>query len=404
MKTKVHEPIRIRDAVSKVFTFNDLSQLLQFVEQEEEFWRTQGQRFDAEGKPGRHRYFESYEELEGIKPSIVSLQNQWPELNEQQIERGVHDIQQHWDSVLRRSWLWSNHLYIPAFIECNLKYGEEAATAFINYARGAEPSLGSRLGFLGTMLAYECLHPDRDRESRRDGERKSLERLRDRLHAETEELQQWGTDTRDKVQKWLETARSEAEELQSTNKGKGEKQVMDQGAIFDKQMKSWKQEKRDLDDLYAEILRWREPAKHWKNAAEEHKCQGLIAISVLFLMIVAGLSLLGFLIYSWLQGQKIGVDLDTLHGVVFFGSIMAVYGFFIRVLSRLTFSSFHLMRDAKEREQLTYLYLSLSETDPSERKSRDIVLRSLFSRSQTGLLANESGPSIPAEVIQAKSP
>ena len=81
---------------------------------------------------------------------------------------------------------------------------------------------------------------------------------------------------------------------------------------------------------------------------------------------------------------------------------MAVYAFLVRILSRLALSSFHLMRDAKEREQLTYLYLSLSETDPSEKESRDIVLRSLFSRSQTGLLTNESGPSIPAEIVRAK--
>lgn len=397
-----HTSIVIHDATKRKFTFSNLSDFQKFVGQEASFWRKQGKRVDATRKANRHVHFECAVELEAIAESINSLRDQLSGLNEAQLEQRIQDMQQRFDHRLSRLWLWSNHSYIQPFVECHIEHGQEAAAAFINYVKKSETSLGSPPGFLGTMLAYECLHPDPIRENRRDGERQSLERLRDLLQAETAQLQEWGTDTRDKVEQWLKAVQSEAKELQSTNKGKGEKQIVDQGAVFDRQMKSWKQEKKDLDSLYAEVLRWREPAKHWKNAAAEHKCQGLIAISVLFLMIVSGLILLGLLIYGWLQGQEIDVKLDTLHGVVFFGSIMAVYGFFIRVLSRLAFSSFHLMRDAKEREQLTYLYLSLSETDPSEKESRDIVLRSLFSRSQTGLLANESGPSIQAEIIRTK--
>ena len=402
MDVTSHTSIVIHDATGRKFTFSNLPDFREFVGQEANFWREQGKRVGATGKTGRHAYFECAVELEGIAGAIDSLRGELSRLNEAQLEQRIQSVQQQFEYKLKRLWLWSDHPYIRPFVEYHIEHGKEVAAAFINYAVKSGVSLETVPKFLGTMLAYECLHPDPIRENRRDGERRSLEGLRDLLQAETERLQQWGTDTRGEANKWLKAAQSKAEQLQSENKKKGEKQIVDQGMKFDRQMKSWKQEKEDLDSLYAEVLRWREPAKHWKNAAAEHKCQGLIAISVLFLMIVAGLGLLGFLIYGWLQGQKIGVDLDTLHGVVFFGSIMAVYGFFIRVLSRLAFSSFHLMRDAKEREQLTYLYLSLSETDSSEKESRDIVLRALFSRSQTGLLANESGPSIPAEVVQTK--
>ena len=356
-----------------------------------------------EGKTDQHGYFESYKELEGIKITIASLRDSVPELNEEQLKQRVYgDIQERCDRVLRRRWLWSNHLYIQAFIECNFEHGGEAATAFINYAIKTEPSLGSRSGFLGTMLAYECLHPNRNRESRRDGERKSLEKLCDLLHTETEKLQKWAAATRNETEKWIESARNGAKDLHSFNKNIGEKQIVNQGVGFDKQMKSWKQEMEEIKGFYAEVLRWREPAKHWKKAAIEHKRQGIIWMSALILSVSVGLWFLSDFFYDWLQGKEIGVDLNTLNGVVLFGSIMAVYAFFVRILSRLTLSSFHLMRDAKEREQLTYLYLSLSETDPSEKESRDIVLRSLFSRSQTGLLTNEVGPSIPTEIIRTK--
>ncbi len=53
------------------------------------------------------------------------------------------------------------------------------------------------------------------------------------------------------------------------------------------------------------------------------------------------------------------------------------------------------MRDAEEREQLTYLYLSLNQNSQLDSSSRDIVLQALFSRTDTGLLAGDSSPSMP---------
>ena len=110
----------------------------------------------------------------------------------------------------------------------------------------------------------------------------------------------------------------------------------------------------------------------------------------------------GFFIV-WLQGQEVGVKLNTIQGVVIFGTFVAVYAFLIRVLSRLAFSSFHLMRDAEERELLTYLYLSLSEETSVDEEARSIVLQALFSRSETGLLNQEHGPAMPgvSEAVRA---
>ena len=53
------------------------------------------------------------------------------------------------------------------------------------------------------------------------------------------------------------------------------------------------------------------------------------------------------------------------------------------------------MRDAEEREQLTYLYLSLNNEKKIDEKSRDIILQALFSRSETGLLTGDSAPAMP---------
>jgi hypothetical protein len=63
------------------------------------------------------------------------------------------------------------------------------------------------------------------------------------------------------------------------------------------------------------------------------------------------------------------------------------------------------MRDAQEREQLTYLYLSLTDEAAIDKESRHIVLQALFSRSETGLLAQEHGPTMPStDLIKAATP
>ena len=66
-------------------------------------------------------------------------------------------------------------------------------------------------------------------------------------------------------------------------------------------------------------------------------------------------------------------------------------------MAKLTFSAFHLQRDAEEREQLTHLYLNLREGANDDVESRRIILQSLFSRSESGLLSNETGPTMPIQ-------
>jgi len=123
------------------------------------------------------------------------------------------------------------------------------------------------------------------------------------------------------------------------------------------------------------------------------------------LAVVTTLIGLGFggLFYQWMTSGKIIEKLSAEHwqGVVILAATLTMFIFLIRVLGKMTFSSFHLQRDAEERELLTYLYLALSEKGTVDNESRQVVLQSLFSRAETGLLAGDHGPTIPvAEVVQ----
>ena len=370
MKITSRVSISIHDVTGKEFAFKNLSQLYKFLEQEEKFWRLRNKEVGAKGRGNQHPYFSCVSRLKEMREIIDSWRSHLPDWDEEQLIQQISSLQQSYDSFLHQEWLWSAHPFTDTFIVCNKKYGRNSARAFVGYILDGDFTLRNKPEFLGSMLAYEYSHRDFHIKSRREGEERSLVGLRDQLFAQLKELQ-------DKVQ---------------FNTERGERQNLEQRKAFD-----------DLEQKYEEKLRLSKPAEYWKKAATEHENQGKKAVKFLFIWLSIGLVALGYFFVCWLQGIEASVNLETWQGVVLFGSFMAVFAFSVRVLARLTFSSFHLMRDAQEREQLTYLYLSLAEADPSEKESRDIVLRALFSRSQTGLLTNERGPHMLNEVARVQN-
>ena len=85
---------------------------------------------------------------------------------------------------------------------------------------------------------------------------------------------------------------------------------------------------------------------------------------------------------------------------IVFITFISFLAFLIRTFTKLTFSSFHLSRDAQERKQLTYVYLALKENDAVSDIDRNIVLQSIFSRTDTGLLNEDSSPTMPTSIIE----
>jgi hypothetical protein len=63
------------------------------------------------------------------------------------------------------------------------------------------------------------------------------------------------------------------------------------------------------------------------------------------------------------------------------------------------FSSYHLARDAEERHTLTFFYLALLKDTEVKDEDRNLILQSLFSRVETGLLKDDSSPTMPSDAI-----
>lgn len=318
--------VEITDRAGWTKEFNELTELISFLENEASFWKKE---HDAINKRrGQiNRYIECFSEINSAITDIKRFYEEGPD-DSQINERTNNRL-----SWLKDNWLCSSNSCSEIFIDCNRQHGTHAANALINFIADKKIESLQYDHFVGTLAAYEFVYQDSE--------------------------------------------------------------VLNRKAKI-----------QELETIYEEKLRMAKPAKYWKDAAKKFRLEGIACAALLVISLVLGVEYLSNFFTDWLTGQELKVKLNTVQGIVIFGTFLAVYGILIRVLSRLAFSAFHLMRDAEEREQLTYLYLSLINEKKIDEKSRDIILQALFSRSETGLLTGDSAPAMPSvgmsEIVNPK--
>ena len=155
----------------------------------------------------------------------------------------------------------------------------------------------------------------------------------------------------------------------------------------------------EMEALYREKLRLEEPAKYWDDMDKEYRTKGtwwLVASALLAAAIVGGL--VAFLLfvpeifsedYHWFDNLKNSAILTVIASILIY---------MLRLTVKMATSSYHLSRDAKERNNLSYFYLALIEKGAVSDKERALILNALFSRSDTGLLKGDAAPSMPTNV------
>lgn len=157
----------------------------------------------------------------------------------------------------------------------------------------------------------------------------------------------------------------------------------------------------NLEKAYQELLSLKKPAEYWNLRATKLKKEGWSAIYWLIgLVLFACLSLYLLLwltpegmLLSFIKGQASAIKWSIIY-VTFIAFL--TYG--IRALNKIAFSSFHLARDAEEREQLTFVYLALIKDGSVDEKDKSLIMQSLFSRADTGLLKDDSSPTMPNDI------
>jgi Family of unknown function (DUF6161) len=347
-------PIKIsfQDATGRPFEYGKLEDFLDFIKVEQKFWAEK-----AEELLQTKGFTNPYLNIEATFQSIFNAAKVWkkdsPAWDEPTFSAQIQALNTSQLSTVQSKWIWSGQPFIPAWLN-SYKVSQAAGEGFVQATLTKTiPNISSYDWFKGYLLAYEFELQDESLiVKRREAESLSFEHLRGVLVEQKDNLV---------------------------------------GEISD-----FKTKAENVTKTYVEDMRLKGPAKYWKDRATECKVQGDYWANCLGVTIGIALFIFIFLMYSWLQAYSTKINLNTLEGAVIFATILSVFAFAIKTLSKLTFSAYHLQRDAEEREQLTHLYLALSNENKVEAESRNIVLQALFSRSDSGLLAGDHSPAMPS--------
>lgn len=162
-----------------------------------------------------------------------------------------------------------------------------------------------------------------------------------------------------------------------------------------------KNELSDLVTLYTEKLKLEGPATYWNQLSDDYQTKGdtwrnwAIGTAVIFALVLM-IILFGNPVTIF-QGNQL--SMDSLKSTLLLGLFSSIVIYLIRLFVLLAKSAYHLSRDAKERYQLTFVYLALVKEKSINDAERTIILQALFARADTGLLNGDSSPAIPEGLL-----
>ncbi|PJE43801.1 MAG: hypothetical protein CUR32_03430 [Flavobacterium sp.] len=257
---------------------------------------------------------------------------------------------------------------------------------------------------IGVLAAYEFNNQSgSELVQRRQNEKKSISLIRNKFEEQLVEAEQhlnnYISDTKNNLINHFETVdnlKNEKDKAFVEWFNKTEKE-------FDSFYKTAKKTVINNEELYRVKLRLEAPADYWKKRAAKlldesnEYMDWLIRISlfggmILFVVLLSlGNSFYDNIFSDHIKGIKWSLILIT---------IISLFVFIIRILAKLYMSTLHLSRDAEEREQLTHFYLALTKDTTIKDEERQLILQSLFSRADTGLLKEDSSPTMPTSIIE----
>lgn len=164
--------------------------------------------------------------------------------------------------------------------------------------------------------------------------------------------------------------------------------------------------KIQLEQTYREQMRFKAPAEYWKERAIFLNAEGKKFLNWLIILVILGIAVLFSLL--WLTPEDMLINIfsgnpaKAVRWSIIFITMVSLLFIGIQAVKKAMFSSYHLARDAEEREKLTVFYLSLTKDSTITQEDRSLVLQSLFSRADTGMLKDEASPAMPGILDKIK--
>jgi hypothetical protein len=270
---------------------------------------------------------------------------------------------------------------------------------------GKDYNVNTRELLYGAILAYEfTLHDKTEIANRKKAEQKSISKLKSDFQnyiSESEaEVIQHIKNTNDKYDEYI----SQIDSLKTEKETSFNEWFENTKNV---EWKKWYDEKLEklqkLEETYETKLKLEKPAKYWQTKSSLYFKQGEKAKSVLIWIVgVTSVFLGSILIISpdWIFMHVFnGNSTAIIRWSLVFITLLTLIAFAVKAISKYMFSSYHLARDAEERHTLTFFYLALLRDSEVKDDDRKLILQSLFSRVETGLLKEDSSPTMPNDIV-----
>jgi hypothetical protein len=254
----------------------------------------------------------------------------------------------------------------------------------------------------GFLLAYEFTHKDSKITEKKEAEKRSLSKLRNDFEKYLGESESHlNTYLANANQIVIDRSKQIDEFLKNTQEGYDgwfNQSAQDFSAFYNASNERIK----TLENLYQEKLKLEAPAKYWNDRAKKLRNEGYWWLTGLIACIGIGVVVLMWILNMIAEGTLTKIFASTATAIKWSVALITLISFIayaIRIISKLTFSAFHLVRDAEEREQLTYVYLALQKEKGIDQTERHLIMQSLFSRADTGLLKDDASPTMPGNIV-----
>lgn len=357
-----------------------------------------------------NRQVEAFEKM-GNLPSELKLDKSLFDKAKRKIVELISNdevSQRQWDLCLNSLKRENPKIFLPnspegQFLQAVFSSQPDFYKGAHEYLSGTLRSPIDKSHFNGYLLAYEfCMKEGSETFLRKNQGNKALADIRS-------DLEQKLSDVETHSAKYISDATKRASEYSARiDELKKEKEILfsewfeNAKGGHDKFCKETDLKIKEFEDLYQQKLKLEAPANYWSIRAKKLRKEGGIWLIGLLVCVFLTIGLL-----IWLLNKLPDGSLDKIfqnNGLAIKWSIALItlisfFAFAIRIFSKLTFSSFHLARDAEEREQLTYVYLALQKEKGVDQTERHLIMQSLFSRADSGLLKDEASPTMPGNIM-----
>ena len=381
---------------NEVYTFDELERI---AKSNFEYWNS----------VSRQGYCQEWEKLNRNITSVRENLSTIEELDLESIRNYFYNISSNWEKIETDKYLYKISIsspidrdkefgkiknFVSFYTQYETNYLGEAVSNFIRLSKNMH-EIGNTLTSTSQYRFYPALYLLRQnlsdiKENKDDFETNIVLPIKSKL----QEISHDSDEQYKEITTFIETKHNEIQK-KFDEQSKGLKE-------FRSSINIWQEEKEvrlnDLEETYKIKLSLEAPEELWYNRSKEYRSQAKYWTRVLIitvLTLIASLTGLVMVIHEYLLNAVQEIPFISKSFILV--SIISFFVYIIRVLIKIVMSNHHLATEYEQKAALTRFYqaLTYAGTDIAQ-EERIIIIHSLFSRTETGLVKTDSSNDVDA--------